>query len=428
MAPPKKIKKPWYRASISGGKDSMAMLIRMLEEGFKLDEVLYVDTTLDWECVYKNQDLVKQMCEEHGVKYTRVRAPHSYDWYAIFGRRDSYARKAIHWDTYNIHWGIPVKPHRKWCLHTLKRKATDNRPGVKEFKREYRIINYIGIAADEAQAGRPLGDLNKRQEDAIYPLIDWGMTEADCLQYCYDHGIDFDGMYEWVGRLSCWCCASVPKHAVFDCWKHRYDKFKTLYAREHILQRVVKNDPFGYKTHYRIFGAMGERTYYPIEQIDLLCGYKEFTYGKYLYRQFLKHKLAGELVAEGVRRSKLVLENMEALPLNLEQLVDLPENWDSYPKTKEEWIERVHNRYESDKAFFDRPESPYYGTFQGYVPEYYVKRDGTMFLYTQDEFSDWLHSIEYPLDRDSDIAFYRELNRRYGIIGEENTESVLRNK
>ena len=32
------------------------------------------------------------------------------------------------------------------------------------------------------------------------------MTEKDCLQYCYDRGFDWNGLYEHFDRVSCWCC------------------------------------------------------------------------------------------------------------------------------------------------------------------------------------------------------------------------------
>ena len=56
-----------------------------------------------------------------------------------------------------------------------------------------------------------------------YPLIEWGVTEAEALQYCYDKGYDFGGIYEWMPskRVSCYKC---PKQSQAD-WdairKHR---------------------------------------------------------------------------------------------------------------------------------------------------------------------------------------------------------------
>lgn len=39
-----------------------------------------------------------------------------------------------------------------------------------------------------------------------YPLVEWGITEAQALQICYDRGFDWDGLYRIYDRCSCWCC------------------------------------------------------------------------------------------------------------------------------------------------------------------------------------------------------------------------------
>lgn len=36
--------------------------------------------------------------------------------------------------------------------------------------------------------------------------MEWGVTEADALTYCYRRGFDWGGLYEHFGRVSCWCC------------------------------------------------------------------------------------------------------------------------------------------------------------------------------------------------------------------------------
>lgn len=36
----------------------------------------------------------------------------------------------------------------------------------------------------------------KQQENHVHPLVDWNMTEADCLKYCYDRG------YDWVDFMN----------------------------------------------------------------------------------------------------------------------------------------------------------------------------------------------------------------------------------
>ncbi len=65
------------------------------------------------------------------------------------------------------------------------------------------IFEYVGIAADEPERVRD-------DEHKIYPLVEWDMTELECLQYCYDHGFNWDEngveLYSVLNRVSCWCC------------------------------------------------------------------------------------------------------------------------------------------------------------------------------------------------------------------------------
>lgn len=58
------------------------------------------------------------------------------------------------------------------------------------------VVQCVGIAADEP----------KRIRDKRYPLVEYGVTEAEALAYCYDRGYDWGGLYEEFKRVSCWCC------------------------------------------------------------------------------------------------------------------------------------------------------------------------------------------------------------------------------
>jgi 3'-phosphoadenosine 5'-phosphosulfate sulfotransferase (PAPS reductase)/FAD synthetase len=82
---------------------------------------------------------------------------------------------------------------------------------------KYEVIEYIGIAADEP----------KRIKEACYPLVEWGMTEKDCLEYCYAKGFDWGGLYQIFHRVSCWCC---PLQALSELRK-LYEHFPGLWAQ-----------------------------------------------------------------------------------------------------------------------------------------------------------------------------------------------------
>ena len=61
-------------------------------------------------------------------------------------------------------------------------------------------LSYIGIAYDEPKRHQNLPD------NVIHPLYDWKITEKMALEYCYEKGFDWGGLYEHFDRLSCWCC------------------------------------------------------------------------------------------------------------------------------------------------------------------------------------------------------------------------------
>lgn len=89
---------------------------------------------------------------------------------------------------------------------------------IRNLKNSYTVIQYVGIAADE----------KNRVKDLNYPLIDWNMTEAGCLKYCYDKGFDFGGLYEIFHRVSCWCCPLQSLEELRQLRKHFPDLWKQL--------------------------------------------------------------------------------------------------------------------------------------------------------------------------------------------------------
>ena len=193
-------KKPDLRVvSFSGGKDSTALLLRMLEENMPVDIILFCDTGLEFPELYEHIDKVEKNI---GRKITRLKCDADFEYMLlekpVERKRDtSYARK------YGLErkgYGWPG-PRMRWCTQRLKTGPRESY--FRELKKDYNIIEYVGLAADEEYR---FNRACNNRANVRHPLVDWGMTEKDCLQYCYDRGYDWGGLYEYFHRVSCWCC------------------------------------------------------------------------------------------------------------------------------------------------------------------------------------------------------------------------------
>ena len=106
-------------------------------------------------------------------------------------------------------------PKTRWCTQILK-----NRPRERFFdklKASYDIIEYVGIAADEDYRLERKCNL---RDNMRAPLVNWKMTEEDCLQYCKKRGYDWSGLYNYFNRVSCWCCPLQSLSELRELYRH----------------------------------------------------------------------------------------------------------------------------------------------------------------------------------------------------------------
>ena len=189
-------KMDFHAVSLSGGKDSTAMLLLMIERGMPIDMVLYADTGMEFPEMYDHLNkLDDYLFEQRGIHISVLRHPDGFE-YLMFDELKTKPRSVEK----RIRLGVSLNGNGwpgirvRWCTGALKTKLIDKE--VKRLKGELGAIHYVGIAADEAW----------RCKGEKYPLVEWGITEAEALQICYDRGYDFGGLYEVYHRASCWCC------------------------------------------------------------------------------------------------------------------------------------------------------------------------------------------------------------------------------
>lgn len=197
--------------SLSGGKDSTAMLLRMIEENQPIDEILFCDTGMEFPEMY---DHLERLEKETGRTITRLKAPQSFEYY--FSEYTPKRKNPSLMQYRGMSW---PSPQIRWCTSALKIRLID--AYLRQYVKEYEVVQYIGIAADEP----------KRVKTHRYPLIEWGMTEADCLRYCYERGYDWDGLYKIFDRVSCWCCPLQSLTGLRKLREHfpvLWEKLKTM--------------------------------------------------------------------------------------------------------------------------------------------------------------------------------------------------------
>lgn len=179
-----------YIASISGGKDSTAMILKILEKNMPLDECIFFDTGWEYQAIYKNIKKIEKILNKKNIKLVILKSVYSFDF--LFSektvkKRNGKMQNGYLWCGGRCRWG--TKEKTRTCNKYLREQGE--------------CIQYIGIAADEKKR-------IKKNENIIYPLVNESMTEKDCLEYCKKNGFDWKEkdieLYDILDRVSCFCC------------------------------------------------------------------------------------------------------------------------------------------------------------------------------------------------------------------------------
>jgi len=212
------IKEMWYNihmehiVSFSGGKDSTAMLLLMIEKEMPIDRVIFIDTTKEFPAVYENIEKIKKI-----IPIETIAIDYDY-WFSehIKTRGKNKGQKGYGWPDFR----------NRWCT-ALKRDTF-----VRNIGKD--TIEYHGIAYDE----RHRTQNNKGKRTIKYPLVDWEITEQQALQYCYSKGYDWNGLYEHFARLSCYC---RPLSRIGEL-KHVHNNMPELWANIQHMDKLSKRD------------------------------------------------------------------------------------------------------------------------------------------------------------------------------------------
>jgi 3'-phosphoadenosine 5'-phosphosulfate sulfotransferase (PAPS reductase)/FAD synthetase len=215
--------------SFSGGKDSTAMALLMLEKGEPTHSIVAFDTGWEFPQMYEHWDKF----ERHtGLKITVLKPERPFTYWMF--EREVVARKGERkGGVHRIGNGWP-SPMRRWCT----------RQKVEEINKYLRNIenpiSCVGIAADEAHRVK-----DNSKYPCRYPLIEWDIDEPRALEICQHHGFDWGGLYGFFKRVSCFCCPLQRKGELKKVRKH----FPELWAKMLEWDKSVPGHNRGFKDY-----------------------------------------------------------------------------------------------------------------------------------------------------------------------------------
>jgi len=209
----------------SGGKDSTAMLLRMIEIGEPIHKITFADTLLEFQEMYDYIDLISPHLP---IKPTITTPDNNFlEWFfGLFTRGQKKGEIR----------GFPFVVSPCWYQREAK---------VKPMERENKEADVICIGYAKGEEKRNMKDVRFR-----YPLQEWGWTEKDCIKYLKNKGLE-NPLYKYFDRLGCFLCHKQPKKN----WYTIYKLNRTLFNFALMLESI---SPHGFNPNYSLKNIKNE--------------------------------------------------------------------------------------------------------------------------------------------------------------------------
>lgn len=182
--------RPYYVASVSGGKDSLYMLGLILNhlDKYPLDAVFHIELEIDYPYVSKVVARMKELCQAANIPFYSVKPRHTYE--------ELYAKR-----------GFPSR-NARWCNGEYKKDGSRVFEKMLNERGKYGVL-YIGFCADETKRFKyEIGKIAEGQR-VVYPLAEEGIVESTILSWAKTNPI-FDDFYKVNDRQGCMYC---PMHS-----------------------------------------------------------------------------------------------------------------------------------------------------------------------------------------------------------------------
>lgn len=253
-------------ASVSGGKDSTALMCALVELGIDFTPV-FADT--GWE--HRDTYAYLEVLEQHfGREIVRVRlepakALHPDDEVAalIIEGHLGFRSPMVRWA---LHKAMFPSRMRRWCTEYLKVKPLDTWADANEVQ-----VQAVGIRRAESRARQDLGSLEFIDSRDLWlwrPLIHW--SEADVIEMHQRHSIPPNPLYlRGASRVGCWPCIMARKSELRDIAESDPERIDTIRELEQAVAIAVRRRGHMYDTPPAMFQAKtgGTGACMPIDKV-----------------------------------------------------------------------------------------------------------------------------------------------------------------
>ncbi len=215
----------------SGGKDSTAMLLRILElndpVNYPLTRIIFADTRFEFPELYAYIEHVQKYLDENysSLNLTIELLDPVKEW------DDNFYGKMVRGKYEGQYRAAPFQAYP--CYHARDAKVKPIQRATKGAD-----VVYVGIAADEAHRAtnkESSGTMNNR-----YPLVEWGWSEEDCFNYL-DKLEMINPLYMDFNRLGCYHCIKQPLGSWHSLWEKYPDLWELAKEWDNEARRLTNN-------------------------------------------------------------------------------------------------------------------------------------------------------------------------------------------
>ena len=213
-----------YISMLSGGRDSTAMTLMLLDKKEPLDYIVFGDTGLEHEEMYEYIDKLDIFFQrKYNMKITRLYPARDYETYIKEPKTKG--------DNIGKTRGTPMIADI--CFWRVEAKREPVKRWIKEVGlKEEDVIQYNGFVYGEFER------VQNMPNNVQAPLYEWKMTEADVSDYLKKNQME-NKLYKYFSRTGCAVCGKNKIDDKYILYKHYPQKWEFMTR----IEKELNQDP-----------------------------------------------------------------------------------------------------------------------------------------------------------------------------------------